>query len=173
VSDDIGIRRASPTEIDEMVAIDVDACTLYVEAGLDADLGPQHPYSVAERECWTRCAREGNAFVAGRPGAQPVGLLVMDRIDGAPYLEQLSVRRSAMQRGLGRRLLQRAIAWARGELLWLTTYGHIAWNRPFYERHGFVIVPESECPPGMVAILEDQRRALPAPEERIAMRRSE
>jgi GNAT superfamily N-acetyltransferase len=171
MSDAFAIRQASPDEIDEMVSIDVDACTLYVEAGLDADLGPDHPYSVAERACWTRCARDGNAFVAGPPGAPPVGLLVLDRIDGAPYLEQLSVRRSAMQQGLGRRLLMRAIEWAGREALWLTTYGHIPWNRPFYERHGFVVIPESQCPAGIATILEDQRHALPAPEERIAMRR--
>jgi len=171
VSDVVEIRRASPAEIDAMIAIDVDACTLYVEAGLDADLGPEHPYSVAERASWTRCARVGNAFVAGRANEPPVGLLVMDRIDGAPYLEQLSIRRIAMRQGLGRRLLARAIEWAGGEPLWLTTYAHIPWNRPFYERHGFVTVAESACPPGMVAILDDQRRALPAPAERIAMRR--
>lgn len=171
MTDDVEIRRASPAEIDEMVAIDVDAGTLYDEAGLHGDLGPEHPYSIAERACWTRCARAGNAFVAGRPNERPVGLLVMDRIDGAPYLEQLSVRRSAMQQGLGRRLLHHAIAWAGGEPLWLTTYAHLPWNRPFYERHGFVRVPELACPSGIVAILEDQRRALPAPRERIAMRR--
>jgi GNAT superfamily N-acetyltransferase len=165
------IHQASPDEIDEMISIDVDASTLYVEAGLDADLGPQHPYSVAERACWTRCAGEGNAFLAGEPRTAPVGLLVMDRIDGAAYLEQLSIRRAAMRQGLGRLLLERAIAWAGREPLWLTTYGHIPWNRPFYERHGFVTIPQSACPPGLVAILEDQRRALPAPEERIAMRR--
>jgi len=154
-----------------MVAIDGDACTLYVEAGLDADLGPEHPYSIAERAYWTRCARAGNAFLAGRPHEPPLGLLVMDRIDGAPYLEQLSVRRVAMQQGLGRRLLMHAIDWAGREPLWLTTYAHVPWNRPFYERHGFVRIPESACPRGIVTILEDQRRALPAPEERIAMRR--
>lgn len=165
------IRQASPVEIDEMVSIDVDACTLYSEAGLDGDLGPEHPYSIAERACWTRCAREGNAFVAGPPGARPVGLLVMDRIEGAAYLEQLSIRRAAMRQGLGRLLLRRAIEWAGTEALWLTTYVHIPWNRPFYERHGFITIPESICPPGIAAILDDQRRALPAPGERIAMRR--
>src|SRR6188472_644182 len=152
----IEIRRASPAEIDEMIAIDVDACTLYEAAGLDADLGPDHPYSVAERACWTRCAREGNAFLACRPDGRAVGLLVMDRVDGAPYLEQLSIRRVAMRQGLGRRLLDRAIEWAGREPLWLTTYAHIPWNRPFYERHGFVAVPEAQCPQGFVAILEDQ-----------------
>jgi GNAT superfamily N-acetyltransferase len=171
VSEPLLIRRASPEEIDEMISIDVDASTLYVEAGLDADLGPEHPYSVAERACWTRCAREGNALVAGPPGGRPVGLLVLDRIDGAPYLEQLSIRRTAMRQGLGRRLLARAIEWAGREPLWLTTYADIPWNRPFYERHGFVTIPESACPPGFVAILDDQRRALPAPDQRIVMRR--
>jgi len=171
IKDALEIRRASPAEIDEIVAIDVDACTLYEEAGLHADLGPEHPYSVAERAYWTRCARDGNAFLAVPLDAPPVGLLVMDRVGGAPYLEQLSIRRVAMRQGLGRLLLDRAIEWAGGDPLWLTTYGHIPWNRPFYERHGFVTVSEPECPPDIVAILEDQRRALPAPEERIAMRR--
>lgn len=167
---DAMIRRASPDEIDEMLSIDVDACSLYDQAGIHAELAPEHPYSVAERASWTRCAKEGNAFLAMGADARPVGLLVMDLIDGAPYLEQLSVRRIAMQQGLGRRLLQRAIAWAGQRPLWLTTYAHIAWNRPFYQRHGFVPVPESECPPGMAAILNDQRRALPVPDQRIAMR---
>jgi GNAT superfamily N-acetyltransferase len=171
VSEPLIIRRASPDEIDEMVAIDVDACTLFDEAGLVADLGPDHPYSVAERACWTRCAREGNAFLAGPPDVRPVGLLVMDRIDGAPYLEQLSIRRSAMRQGLGRRLLEHAIEWAGRDPLWLTTYGHIPWNRPFYERHGFVAMPGAACPPGIATILDDQRRALPDPHQRIAMRR--
>ena len=96
----------------------------------------------------------------------------MDRIDGVPYLEQVSVRRDAMGRGLGRRLLEHAIHWAGREPLWLTTYAHVPWNRPFYERHGFVTIRESACPAGIVAILSDQRLALPAPGERIAMRRA-
>jgi hypothetical protein len=54
----------------------------------------------------------------------------------------------------------------------LTTYAHLPWNRPFYESAGFVVVPVSECPPEMVAILDDQRRWLPAPDQRIAMRAS-
>jgi GNAT superfamily N-acetyltransferase len=171
VSNGFFIRRASSAEIDEMVAIDTDACALYERAGIHADLGPEHPYSLAERAYWTEAARKGGAFVAGPSGSAPVGLLIMERIDGAPYLEQLSVRMSAQGRGLGRWLLARAIEWAGGEPLWLTTYAHLPWNRPFYERHGFLTVPEPECPPGMVAILNDQRRALPAPEHRIAMRR--
>ena len=112
-------------------------------------------------------------FLAQTEGANasPVGLLVMDRLDGQPYLEQLSVRVSAQRRGLGRSLLLRAIEWAGAEPLWLTTYAHVPWNAPFYERHGFVAVPESACAPALLAALEEQRRFLPAPQQRIAMRR--
>jgi GNAT superfamily N-acetyltransferase len=108
---------------------------------------------------------------AGAGAPRPVGLLVMDHLDGQPYLEQLSVRVAAQRQGLGRLLLLRAIAWAGAQPLWLTTYAHVAWNRPFYERHGFVAVPEGECAPEILAALEDQRRWLPAPEQRLVMRR--
>lgn len=169
MTDAATIRQASSADIEEMIAIDVDACTLYADAGLDADLGPEHPYAIAERACWTRCAGAGNAFLAAWANGPPVGLLVLDRVDGAPYVEQISVRRAAMGQGMGRRLLDLAIRWAGRESLWLTTYAHIPWNRPFYERHGFVTIAEADCPPGIVTLLEDQRRALPAPVERIAM----
>ena len=157
-----------------IVAIDNDAGALYAQAGLDLDLGPEHPYARAERVYWTRAAEAGGVFLAEaeQPGGGAVGLLVMDLVDGVPYLEQLSVRTSAMRRGLGRRLLDHAIAWAGARPLWLTTYAHLAWNRPFYESAGFTVVPEAQCPPGIVALLEDQRRWLPAPEQRIAMCRA-
>jgi hypothetical protein len=48
---------------------------------------------------------------------------------------------------------------------------HLPFNRPYYERHGFVVVSERECGPGVLHHLEEQRRALPAPHERVAMRR--
>lgn len=169
----ITIRQASPAEIDEFVSIDNDACALDAQAGLNVDLGPDHPYSRAERAYWTRAAEAGGVFLAEveQPGGGAVGLLVMDLVDGVPYLEQLSVRTSAMRRGLGRRLLGHAIAWAGERPLWLTTYAHLPWNRPFYESAGFTVVPEAQCPPGIVALLEDQRRWLAAPDQRIAMRR--
>jgi len=169
---EIFIRRASPDDLAEVIAIDEDACELYRQADIHLDFAPDHPFAVAERADWARAAHAGDVFLAGPAGAPPVGLLVMMRVDGAPYLEQLSVRMRAQKQGVGRRLLMRAIDWAPGEPLWLTTYAHLPWNRPFYERHGFAVVPEPECPPGMLAILEDQRRWLPRPEQRIAMRRA-
>ena len=84
-----------------MISIDDDACALYESAGLHFDFGPDHPFARAEWAHWARAADAGNVFfaVAEPLGARPVGVLVMDSIDGAPHLEQLSVRTSAQQRG--------------------------------------------------------------------------
>ena len=165
------IRSASPDDLEEIVAVDDDASALFERAGLHVDFGPEHPFVRAERACWAAAARAGTAFLVGPSGARSPGVLVMTRVDGAPHLEQLSVRVDAQRRGLGRRLLMHAIEWAGGEPLWLTTYAHLPWNRPFYERYGFAVVHERDCPPGIAAILEDQRRWLPAPDQRVAMRR--
>jgi len=171
MSEPVVIRQASAADIDEVVAIDDEACALYDQAGLHFDFGPEHPFALSERARWAVAVRAGDAFVAETPDGRPAGMLVMSRVDGAPYLEQISVRTSAMRRGIGRLLLARAIEWAAGQPLWLTTYAHLPWNRPFYEQAGFAIVPERECPPEILRILAEQRRWLPDPGERIAMRR--
>jgi GNAT superfamily N-acetyltransferase len=103
-----------------------------------------------------------------------LGFAALDIVDGDPYLEQLAVRAAAMRRGIGALLLAHAAAWAKaqaGRALWLTTYSHLPFNRPYYERHGYLVVPEEDCGPGILHHLAEQRRYLPAPAERVAMRR--
>ena len=88
--------------------------------------------------------------------------------------EQLSVRMTAMRRGIGAALLSAAecvAAKTRSRTLWLTTYRHLPWNAPFYEKAGFVTVPVEECGTEMLVELLFQRRLLPKPDERVAMRK--
>ena len=168
------IRLARPDELDEMVAIDDDTGQLYAEAGVPIELSATASFVVDEQARWLEAARAGRAFFAIDARSEPAGFAVVSLLDAAPYLEQLSVRMRAMRRGIGTQLLRHAIDWAAdqgGDGLWLTTYGHLPWNRPFYERVGFVVVPESACGPGVRHHLEEQRRWLPDPEQRVAMRR--
>ena len=53
--------------------------------------------------------------------------------------------------------------------LTLTTYRHLPFNRPFYERHGFQLLTAAELTPGLAHHLDEQRRYLPLPDERVAM----
>ncbi len=171
MNDTLDLRALSPEQIGDAIAIDDDACALYATAGLRFDFTADHPFVRSEYARWTRAARDGLAFVASREHGPALALLVLGRVDGMPYLEQLSVRVSAMRQGIGRALVRRTISWARDADLWLTTYAHVPWNRPFYQSEGFEVVPVAACPAGIVTILDEQRRWLPAPDERVAMRR--
>lgn len=168
------IEIASPRDFAEVVRIDDDATRLYAEAGLELVLGESHPFSRAEQARWLRSAELGQLFFAVNGAGARVGFASLDVLDGAGYLDQLSVRRDAMSRGAGRFLLDHALTWAERSghtALWLTTYGHLPWNVPFYARHGFELVGESQCGAGVRHHLDEQRRWLPLPDQRVAMRR--
>jgi GNAT superfamily N-acetyltransferase len=79
-------------------------------------------------------------LVSGDP---PVGFARIDVIAGEPYLSQLSVHPTAMRCGIGSALLEAAVDWVvenGHDSLALATFRDIAWNAPFYSRHGFVEV---------------------------------
>lgn len=163
------IRPARPGELKAVVAVDDAASTLYADFGMPLGLTGDHPFAVAEGERWGVAIEGGRLFVAVDDADVPVGFAALGSVDGEPYLDQLSVHPHVMRRGIGSALLQRAIEWAGGRPLWLTTYSHVPFNRPFYERHGFEVVAEDRYGPELKAITRHQRAALPAPEQRVAM----
>jgi GNAT superfamily N-acetyltransferase len=168
------IRRALPSEIDVLNDIDDDASTLYAQHGLPIELGQDHVFARAERARWLRATERGRAFLAVDPTGLGVGFAALDVVDDAPYLDQLAVRAAAMRQGIGGRLLARSADWAReagSSTIWLTTYDHVPFNRPYYERHGYRVMPEEACGPGVLHHIRDQRCYLPAPAQRVAMRR--
>jgi GNAT superfamily N-acetyltransferase len=169
----VDIRPALPSELALLGEIDDDAVQLYVQHGVAVALTREHPFARDELRRWLRSAELGRTFLAVDDADAGVGFAALDLLDGEPYLDQLSVRPSVMRRGIGSRLIGRSLEWARsagGAFLWLTTYGHLSFNREYYEKRGFVVVPESDCGPGIRHHLAEQRRYLPAPDERVAMR---
>jgi GNAT superfamily N-acetyltransferase len=173
-SDGFSIRRAQASELELLRAIDDDAVTLYAEHGMPIELASDHSFAQAELRRWLSAAELGRVFLAIDEQGRGLGFAALDLIDGEPYLDQLSVRVAAMRRGIGRRLLAESAEWAStvgGSALWLTTYDHIPFNRPYYERHGYVVVAEAVCGTGIRHHLDEQRRCLPAPDQRVAMRR--
>lgn len=163
------------TDVDLAAEIDDDAEARYGEHGLSFDHTATHPFVVAEHAWWTAAAAAGRLVFAFDPDdpATALGFCAYGFLDGEPYLDQLSVRHAAQHRGVGRALLAHVQAWAAAHparCLWLTTYAHLPFNRPFYERQGFTVVPPPHRPE-LAATLADQRAHLPLPDQRIAMRR--
>jgi GNAT superfamily N-acetyltransferase len=166
------IRPALQNELALAVDIDRDACTAYVDldSALDVELPADHPYALAEVARWDQILRAGHLFFACSPAGQPVGFAALCLVDGLPFLDQISVRRAAMRRGVGRSLMAFAQRWSASRgALWLTTYRHVPWNGPWYEKVGFVRVAESKWGPELRALVESERGALPCPGERVAM----
>lgn len=152
--------------------VDDDASRLFASVGIALDWPGDHPFVVSERARFRAAAEQGLVRLARDPGGACLGIAILGHIDGAPQLEQLSVRMAAMGQGVGSALLAASKAWARAQapVLWLTTYAHVPFNKPYYERRGFRVVPEAEHGPELRATLAEQRRYLPDPEQRVAMR---
>ncbi len=167
-------RLGEPADLDLLADIDTDASMLFEAAGMFLELPEGHDFQVAEQRAWMECLAAGTTLIALEPASVPVGFAAVGRKDGCAFLVQLSTRRRCMGRGIGSSLLESAVnlARARGDReLWLTTYAHLAWNRPFYERHGFVVVAERECGREVLEQHALERRWLPLPEQRVVMRR--
>ena len=163
------LRVARPDELQKLILIDDEASELYAQAGLRITLSKDHPFTVAESSRWAAAIARGLAHVAVDTQDQPIGFAAVGIVDGNPYLDQLAVCPRVMRRGIGTALLRHAISWSSGRTLWLTTYSHLPWNRPYYQRHGFVPMPDDACGAELLAILGEQRAALPDPGQRIAM----
>jgi GNAT superfamily N-acetyltransferase len=170
VTEVLKLRPARPTELDTLRAIDDESGPMYAAAGVDLSCFDfSHPFVQDEQTRWIRALADGRAHVATLAG-EVVGFSVLDTLDGAPYLDQLSVRTAFMRRGIGTSLLSHALRVSEAAgALWLTTYAHLAWNAPYYERAGFRLVADEACGADIREVLQKQRAVMPAPELRIAM----
>ena len=82
----------------------------------------------------------------------PVGYLLVDDVDGATHIEQVSVHPSVAGRGIGRALIETAVAHARARghhRVTLTTFADVPWNAPYYRRLGFDVVPPDDQGPDL------------------------
>ena len=169
------LRPGTAQDIDAVCAIDLEAGALFVEAGLDLSVPAEQEIARNDRGRWLHSLVCGKSLVAVGPDDEtPVGFAALAVLDDEPYLDQLSVLTAFMRRGIGTALLEAAEGMVRGSggrTLWLTTYAHLSWNRPFYERKGFERMPEEAWGPQMRAELDYQRCWLPCPVNRIAMRK--
>jgi GNAT superfamily N-acetyltransferase len=171
---DFELRVGTEADLDLLCDIDLDAGALFVRAGLDLDLPAGHEFFVYERSRWLDSLVSGRTLVAMETDGSAIGFAATGVRDEEAYLDQLSVRTQFMRRGVGTALLVAAECMAqraRQGTLWLTTYAHLGWNRPFYGRAGFVVVPEAECGPEILAEVAYERRWLPCPDQRVIMRK--
>jgi len=151
----VAIRPGRPADLALLDPIDASAAEAFARAGQPlADGSPPAPPGH-----WASVLDAGLLWIADDPEVGPVGFLAGELADGALYVEQVCVAIERQQQGLGRRLMQVAIDWARREGLaavTLTTFRAIAWNAPFYASLGFVELAPGAVPAHLAGRLADE-----------------
>lgn len=167
---DLAIRDARPFEADALPALERSAGTLFAQApGLawiaQHEVTPADFYEplIARGLVWVGQAEDG--ALAGFVSAEPFGPEL--------HIWELAVAVPFQRRGLGRRLVRRAIDQARALRLpavTLCTFRDVPWNAPFYESLGFSIIGGHDLNHRLDELLRGEViRGLPG-ERRCAMR---
>jgi GNAT superfamily N-acetyltransferase len=154
----VTIRVANAGELPSLIEIERLAGSLFRSLGMDL-VADDDPGSTEELAPY---AEDGRVFVAVDAGDRPVGYLLVDVVDGAAHIEQVSVLPEQAGRRIGGALIEHAGAWAhdRGlRALTLTAYVGVPWNGPYYERLGFRYLTPEEETEGLRAIRERERRS--------------
>jgi GNAT superfamily N-acetyltransferase len=153
---DVEVRPAQRADLRRLQEIEVAAGELFRPLGM-AVVADDDPFSLEELE---RYADAGHAWVAAPAEVPALGYLVLDVVDGAAHVEQVSVDPAAARQGIGRALLRHVAGWAAGEgfrAVTLTTYLEVPWNGPYYERLGYRRLAPEEETPGLRALRDHER----------------
>lgn len=164
------IRAAAKEDLPVLREIERASGQRYRDFGLD-DVADDEPASI---EVLAGYAEGARAWVAADSEGAPLGYLLVDEVDGAAHIEQVSVVPDHQGRGLGRALIDRAAEWAASHgmnALTLTTFGHIPWNRPLYEHLGFRVLADEELGGGLRAVRDAEAAHGLDPAMRVVMRR--
>jgi len=152
----VSIRAARPDDLALLVEIERAAGETFRSVGMDL-VADDDPGSI---EALAPYADAGRAFVSVDADDRPTGYVLLDVVDGAGHVEQVSVHPAHARRGIGRALLELAAGWARAQglhALTLTTYVEVEWNGPYYERLGFRYLTPEEETPGLRAMRRQER----------------
>lgn len=169
-SDQFHIRLARINEVERLREIEDAAGELFnglglLDEGNDPGLALERIAALIELEqAWVICG----------PDERPVGMAVASDLGGELYLEEIDVLPAYGRQGLGARLLEYICDWAKAKgfvTVTLSTFRDVAWNGPFYRKHGFSDLVEHQWDDSMYDIRTKESQYGLRVEERVFMRR--
>jgi len=154
---DHAVRPARARDLPLLAGIEDSGLSMFEDVLGDLTGDPLASPAVSGRD---RANEPGFILVAGDPA---VGFAHVRDLESHAHLDQISVHPDHARRGVGAALLEaaaeRATLKGHGSLT-LTTYADIAWNAPFYARHGFVEVGDDEPRTGTQLAISDAEARL-------------
>jgi GNAT superfamily N-acetyltransferase len=162
-TEDIVIRPARVDEIGRLAAVERDGDRRYagydgIPAGFD-DVVAAAVLEAGREEgrLWVAVTMAGGGSGGDSDDGEIIGFVLGQIVEGAAHLAQVSVRFAWQGQGVGRRLVETVVGWAREEgmaELSLCTFSDVGWNRPLYEHLGFSVLAEERWTPGLRAVFE-------------------
>lgn len=138
------IRQAKAEDAASLPEIELSAVKAFL---VEPDLHFIVDMPVMSAEQHLQFMQNGHVLVAECDNVR-AGFLVAEPVpeENCLHIWELSVHQSYQRRGVGSALLEAVarVAKVNGfQALSLTTFDDVTWNRPFYERCGFTVVPVS------------------------------
>ncbi len=163
------LAAARPEHLPALPHIEREAATLFPPASFP----PGFAERTVDDALLQAAQRDGRLWVAiDDASGEPVGFALVMVVDGTAFLAEVDVLPSHGRRGIGRALVERAIAWTIEHgwpHLMLTTFAHLPWNAAFYRGLGFEPMAQGDLPePVRAALAHEVAMGL---ERRIALRR--
>jgi len=164
----IEIRLTSAGEVETVRALEWAAGEVFRTVGLDW-VAEDEPASIDELLGYVA---GGRSWVAIAANGSIAAYVLVDIVDGAAHVEQLSVHPDHAHQRIGAALLDHVAAWALArdiDRLTLTTFRSVPWNAPYYERCGFRELTDDEIGPGLHAVMNHEAESGLALDDRTAM----
>ncbi|PHM38346.1 GNAT family N-acetyltransferase [Xenorhabdus innexi] len=118
---------------------------------------------------------QNNSWVALDNNGVPVGFILAKSLDGGLHIVELSVHGNWQRKGIGKALMETVIQVAENRRLksvTLTTFRHVIWNAPFYQKLGFSILESQDMSEELQQILQDEIEYGFSAQQRCAMKRT-
>ena len=138
------------------------------------EIAASEPLAVEVLDTYRMAGRAWVLVAEDAPSVGPVAFALVDVLDGAAHVEQVSVDPAFARQGLGRRLLDHVAGDARRAgrtAVTLTTFRDVPWNAPYYERCEFRPLAEDELGPELRAKRDAETSHGLDPTRRVCMRR--
>ncbi|MDH6238379.1 GNAT family N-acetyltransferase [Cryobacterium sp. CG_9.6] len=132
-------RLATVNDLFRIQEIERAAGQTFRTVGMES-VAEDEPISAAVFESFLN---EGEAWVTVSDDRFVIAYLLVEPLDGAMHVEQVTVHPSVARRGIGARLLDVANERAterKLDALTLTTFRDVPWNAPYYTRLGFGVI---------------------------------
>lgn len=166
----MNIRTAHRDELPALRDLETAAGVLFRDIGM-TDVAEHPPPAL---EVFEEYRRTGRLWVSVDDADRPTGFVLVELVDGAAHIEQLSVHPEHQGHGIGRELIGYVDRWAAAQgipALTLSTFRSVPWNGPYYARLGFSELAGTELTPGLGRIQAAETAFGLDPAERIFMRR--